>query len=151
MSAFSGIFSDLLSRIRTVENKVNTLETVEYIKFYPITSSTVYVIDTAINAGVTYTTGNLRGTAGISERAKGFVGTMWIDVVTGTCTLRIVPGNDTPNAYTQQYRWLGGVDTDRQLMSQMVFGFLGNVNGDISIQCLTTNCHVYVTAFGYWE
>ena len=150
MSGFEDVFKDLLNRITTLEKRVSTLESFEYIKFYPILGSSALVIDTAINAATTYTSGNLRGTAGIGTRAKGFLGTLWIDALATDCILRITSGDDTPNAFTQLYRWEGAVGEDRQLMSQPVLAFLG-LAGTVKIECITTNCHVYVTAFGYWE
>lgn len=150
MYDFSKIFSDLLSKINNVERKINTLETVEYIRFYPIIGQTAYLINTALVVGVPYNSGNLRGAGGIGTRAKGFIGTLWIDPLATSSTVRIVPGNDTLNTFSQLYRWLGAAGEDRQLMSQTVFAFLGP-DGDINIDCLTTNCTIYLTAFGYWE
>lgn len=151
MSGFSGIFSDILGRISDVDKKINTLETVEYIKFFPILGAVDNLLTTTVNGGNTYTSGNLRGTGGISTRAKGFLGSLWLDPLpTADSLLEITPDNDTPSAYSQIYYWKGGVDTDRQLISQLVFCFLGT-SGGIKIANVGANATLYINAFGYWE
>lgn len=144
------IFSDILSRIGVVEKKVNTLETVEYIRFYPILYPFTYAVTTALTVGSVYTSANLRGSIGIGNYAKGFIGSLWIDPLDTDCTVRIMPSDSFPSSFGQVYHWYGNVDLNRQVMTQCAFVFLGT-DGKIKIDCLTTNCTVYLTAFGYWE
>jgi len=150
MPGFNDIFKDLLGRISAADKRLTKLESIEYVRFYPIAGASSYLINQAVVAGNLYNSGNLRGVSGIGDHAKGFLGTMWIDATIADVKVRVTPGNETPGNYSQQYRWEGGTDTDRQLMTQLLFGFLGP-DGSINFNIQGTSTNLYVVAFGYWE
>ncbi len=144
------MFEDILSKISEVSKRVNRLESVEYIRFYPIIGASAYLINTAIVAGNTYDSGDLRGVGGIASNAKGFFGTIWITPIATNADLYISEGDDTPSQFSQRYRWLGAAGEDRQLMSQFILGQFGS-GGNIKIQAVTSNVTIFVNAFGYWK
>lgn len=144
------MFEDILSKIGDVSKRTNRLESIEYIRFYPIIGASAYLINTTINAGVTYDSGDLRGTGGVATNAKGFFGSLWITPLDTSADLYISQGDDTPSQFSQRYRWLGAVGEDRQLMSQFILGQFGT-GGNIKIKAITSNVTVFINAFGYWK
>lgn len=145
------MFEDILSKINDVSKRVNRLESIEYIRFYPIIGASAYLINTTINAGVTYDSGDLRGAGGIASNAKGFFGTLWITTpLIATASLQISHGDDIPSAYSQQYLWLSASATQSFNYSQFMMGQFGS-GGNIKLKAVGANLEVFIVAFGYWK
>lgn len=150
MENFSSVFTDLLTKINSLGKRITAFETHEYPKLFPIKTASAYLINTTINNGVTYDSGNLRGVAGISAQARGFFGTMWITPIVATVNLQIAPGDGTPGVYSQQYRWATTAVVDSFHTSQMIMCTLGPT-GNILIKADGANTEIFIVAFGYWE
>lgn len=149
MPDFNGVFEDILSRVSRIERRINSLEVSEYIRFYPILGATDYLIHTTINDGITYDSGSLRGVQGISEWAKGIVGTWWITPSVATLNVYVTPGNDTPGTYSQQYRWGATGIVNKFHTSQLLLVQLGPT-GNILIKPVGANAEVFIVVHGYW-
>lgn len=142
------MFEDILRRISDLNKRLNRLETVEYNSFNYISANT-YLVHTTILAGNVFDSGDLRSYSNMKANARGFIGTMWITPLAVNTVVAITPSNNVPNtSWDFQYRWLGAVDSDRELISQSIMMPFGP-DGGIKITA-SANTEVFIIAHGYW-
>lgn len=142
------VFGDILSKITDVRRRVDHLETVEYIRIFPMTPVTL-INNLALTNNVIYTTADLRGSNGISAQARGIFGTMWITPIIATVDVQIEPGNVSPTSDSQQYKWSHTVAAAEGLYSQFIMGILGP-GGTLNIKPVGSNINLFMTVFAYW-
>lgn len=142
MSDTVKIFAEMREQQRTVDERLNQLETNTTSTLHAVHATSLTLNGVAINATATYSTGTLRGTNGVASNAKGILATI-MAVSAGNANLYFSSSDDTPDANSQHMR------IQTTTVSQLVVVPLG-MDGGIKILCTTANTTVTMRIIGYW-
>ena len=142
--------SELISRIKAIEKRVSYLEAVEsalgdFTKLTMVHNDSYVLNNVGINSGVTTTTGDLRGSYGVSTSAVGVVvmvqataggvnpGELWVDSI------------QAPDQYSPRLRGEASSQNAEMLFVEL------NDAGEVSLTSSGTNfTGVYMWVVGYW-
>lgn len=130
--------------------RVANLETSEKHLIRTVQLDSLFLDGVTLTSGVDYTPPVSPATALGLDNVQGILANFWIDPETGDRNIYFGSSDDTLSTASQRYRYLGGTDTNRQVMSQLIIVSLG-LDGNIKIQGTGgVTSTGYMAIFGYW-
>lgn len=142
------VFFQLQEQLAALSARIYNLEqmhsaTIKYIQ------GTSYIVNTTINAGVTYTTGDLRGTNGIPLNAAGVFLVAWTNFPVGavaTGSLQGGPSDETLDVYSTKLWFENSAHGEESSFMMIKLG----PDGKIILKAITVNIPLFVVVCGYW-
>ena len=135
---------------RNADARVSNLETAEKHVIRMVQLGSLFLNGVTLTSGVDYTPVVSPATAVGVANIQGVFANFWIDPTLVGRDIYFGSSDDTLTTASQRYRFLGGNDIDRQLMTQLVIVPVGT-DGNIKIQATgAVTATAYMAIFGYW-
>lgn len=142
-------FGSVQQQQQEVDTRLNNLESAERHVIRMVGLSSLYLNGVVMLQGVDYTPAVSPTTAFGVTNLQGIFANFWIIPVSTDRNVYFGSSDETLSTNSQRYVYLGGTDTDRQVMSQFVMIPVGT-DGNIKIQPTGGDVTASMVLLGYW-